>query len=186
MPKPPPAPLPEDAPDDASLFRAAIGPVRELPAPPPPPAAPKRRAEARQFQADEQAAFREAMAAPLDALAFAFGEPLAFRLDQVPPRDLKRLKRGEFAVQDELDLHALTLAEAESLLRTFLVECRHGNRRCVRVIHGKGLRSPNGPVMKAMCDRFLRHCGDVLAFASAPAAQGGSGAVLVLLKREAG
>lgn len=183
MAKTPSPPANDATDDDAALFRAAIGPVREMPATSPPPPRPRRKAEARQFEADESAALREAMAPPLDAMSMAFGEPLAFRLDHVPPRDLKRLKRGEFAVQDEIDLHHLSLAEAETLMRSFLAECREHQRRCVRIIHGKGWHSPRGPVMKALCDRFLRHCGDVLAFASAPDAQGGSGAVLVLLKR---
>jgi DNA-nicking Smr family endonuclease len=86
-------------------------------------------------------------------------------------------------VQVELDLHHLPSAEAERLLKAFLTRARDDGRACVRVIHGKGLRSESGPVLKAMVDGLLRHRGDVLAFASAPPAQGGTGAVLVLLAR---
>jgi DNA-nicking Smr family endonuclease len=108
---------------------------------------------------------------------------LAFRRDAVLPRTLKRLAAGLYSVQDELDLHHLPAQDAEKVLKQFLTHARDEGRACVRVIHGKGLRSEAGPVLKAMVDGVLRHRGDVLAFASAPAAQGGTGAVLVLLAR---
>jgi DNA-nicking Smr family endonuclease len=68
------------------------------------------------------------------------------------------------------------------LLKRFLNDARGGFHPCVRIVHGKGLRSEGAPVLKQIVDRVLRQRGDVIAFASAPPAQGGSGAVLVLLE----
>jgi DNA-nicking Smr family endonuclease len=169
--------------DDAALFRDAVGPVRELPAPPEPPRPPRPRAVPRMAARDDaeaQDAFRRMLAA--DALEP--GDALAWRRDEVPARVLQRLRRGQYAAQDELDLHAASAARAEALLRAFLADARRDGLGCVRVVHGKGLHSDSGvPVLKNLVDRMLRQRADVLAFASAPAAQGGSGAVLVLLRR---
>jgi len=179
MPTPPPRPLPDD--DDAALFRAAIGPVRELDAPPPPPAPPPRavtpmaKREAREAWGEFQ---RLLHTTPLEA-----ADPLHYRRDELPPHVLRRLAHGQYAVQDELDLHHLSTTHAEAMLREFLHKAiRHGHR-CVRIIHGKRMHSDSGvPVLNNLLDRLLRRRSDVLAFHSAPATQGGTGAVLVLLK----
>ncbi len=119
---------------------------------------------------------------PFEAASEAFGELLEYLSDGFPPKLLKRLKRGQFAVQDEIDLHRMTRMQAQAVLRAFLAEAHHRGHRCVRVVHGKGLRSgENGPVLKVMVDQMLRLRGDVLAFASANVREGGSGAVVVLL-----
>jgi len=108
---------------------------------------------------------------------------LRYRRDEVPPHVLKRLARGQYAVQDELDLHHTSAAHAEAMLREFLHEAHLHEYRCVRIIHGKGVHSDRGvPVLKNLVDRLLRRRADVLAFHSAPAAQGGTGAALVLLR----
>ena len=180
--KPKPADDPPVAPDDATLFREAVGPVRVIETDLPAVEAPKPRPDTRRHDEDEADALRETMRQPLDALAYAMGEVLEFRRDEVAAPTLKRLKRGEFAVQDELDLHRMRVDEAEAALRVFLGEARRSQFPCVRLVHGKGLRSEAGPVLKALVDRVLRHRGDVLAFASAPPAQGGTGATLVLLR----
>ena len=167
--------------DDAALFRSAIGPVRELPPATPPPPRPRPRPATRMAELDEAEALDEFQrmlgAEPLDA-----GDALRYRRDEVPARVLKRLSMGHYAAQDELDLHHATAAGAEALLRRFLPEARAAGARCVRVIHGKGLNSSGVPVLKNLVDRLLRQRADVLAFHSAPAAQGGTGAVLVLLR----
>lgn len=176
--KPPPVVTKEDA----ALFREAIGHVRrmeEVPAvgvekPRPEPTA-------RQFAEDEAEALRASREDPFAAPAGP-AEDLAYRRDEVSPKVLRRLKRGEYAVQDEVDLHALGVDSAGTLLREFLLDARRRGHLCVRVVHGKGLRSGStGPVIRRMTEGLLRQRGDVLAFASAPAAQGGTGAVLVLL-----
>jgi DNA-nicking Smr family endonuclease len=101
----------------------------------------------------------------------------------VPPQVLRKLRRGAWAVQDELDLHGLTRAEARTAVAEFLRESLRRARRCVRIVHGKGLRSGNRePVLKHKVRVWLAQREEVLAFCQAPATQGGSGAVLVLLR----
>jgi DNA-nicking Smr family endonuclease len=169
--------------DDAALFRSAVGPVRELPAAPPPPAPPRPRPLPRMAQRDEADALGEFRRA-LEAETIEAGDALRYRRDEVPPRVLQRLARGEYAAQEELDLHRADSARAETLLRAFLKDAREAGLACVRIIHGKGLHSESRiPALKNLVDRILRQRADVLAFHSAPAAQGGGGAVLVLLAR---
>lgn len=183
MRKKPPAEVPVE---DADLFRAAIGAdrgkVRALPEAPLPPAPPKPRPAAKMARLDEDAArheFRHAVIAELEA-----GDALSHRRPEVPPQVLKRLARGEYAAQEELDLHGLPARTAEALLRAFLKDCRVHGVGCVRIVHGKGLNSGERlPVLKNLVDRVLRQRADVLAYHSPPPAQGGTGAVLVLLQR---
>jgi DNA-nicking Smr family endonuclease len=86
-------------------------------------------------------------------------------------------------LQDQLDLHGLTVVEARELLIMFLNECRRHDARCVRIIHGKGLRSKNRePVLRNKVASWLMQRDEVLAFCQARRADGGSGAVVVLLK----
>ncbi len=121
---------------------------------------------------------------PFAAAPLALGEWLEYLRDGHSPRLLRRLKRGEYAVQDEIDLHRLTQAQAEAVLREFLRDARQEGKLCVRIIHGKGLRSGDaGPVLKNLVDRVLRLRADVIAFVSATPRDGGSGAVLALLER---
>ncbi|WP_256646554.1 Smr/MutS family protein [Thermomonas paludicola] len=183
---PPDLPPEQDDRDDASLFRAAIGAdagqVRVLPDAAPPPAAPKPRPSAKMARRDEDAArleFRHVLASALEA-----GDALSYRREHVTPRVLKKLARGEYAAQEELDLHGLPASNAEALLREFLRDCRSHGLGCVRIVHGKGRNSEERlPVLKNLVDRILRQRADVLAFHSPPPAQGGTGAVLVLLEK---
>lgn len=95
---------------------------------------------------------------------------------------VSKLRRGHWAVQAELDLHGHTSDEAHAALVLFLAEAQSHGWRCVRVIHGKGLSSPNRePVLKGKVRRWLTHRNEVLAFCEAARHGGGSGAVLVLL-----
>lgn len=172
--------------DDASLFREAVGPVRRLPETGMPPSAPRPKPRARMAERDELDArdeFRRAgVGDPLEV-----GDALAYRRETVPPRVFQRLRRGEIAAQDELDLHGADARDAETLIRGFIADAHHRGIGCVRVIHGKGLHgdtlfgSRGAPVLKNLTDRLLRQRADVIAFHSAPLAQGGTGAVLVLL-----
>jgi DNA-nicking Smr family endonuclease len=168
--------------EDASLFREAIGSVRRIEiaegADKPVAPAPVPRMRAR----DEAEALSESRSPSLHA-AFDGAEPLSYRRDGISARTLKRLAAGQYSMQDEIDLHHLRAADAEALLKRFLDQAGAEGHYCLRVIHGKGLRSENTPVLKALVDRLLRLRGDVLAFASAPAKLGGTGAVLVLLDR---
>lgn len=175
-----------DEDDDAELFRAAIGPVRRLRDRPPPPAAPKPKPRARMAERDEASA-RDEFRHALDSSLLEAGDALAYRRDTVSPRIFQRLRRGEIAVQDELDLHGADARRAETLLRAFLGDAHRRGLGCIRVIHGKGSHgngpfgTDGAPVLKNLVDRLLRQRADVLAFHSPPPGQGGTGAVLVLL-----
>jgi DNA-nicking Smr family endonuclease len=96
---------------------------------------------------------------------------------------LKKLRRGAWSVQGEIDLHGHTIDEAHDALADFLDDARAHGYRCVRVIHGKGLTSPNRePVLKGKVRTWLSHWDEVLAYCEAPRHGGGGGAVLVLLR----
>jgi DNA-nicking Smr family endonuclease len=169
--------------DPGEMFRTAIGPVRPLRATPAPPPRPKPRAAARMAERDEHDARGEFQRGIEDeAFHLERGDALAYRREHVPARVLRRLARGDYSAQDELDLHHSDARRAEQLLRSFLANAREAGHGCVCIVHGKGLHSEgNFPVLKNVVDRILRQRADVLAFHSAPVAQGGTGAVLVLL-----
>ena len=99
---------------------------------------------------------------------------------------LTRLRRGRWAVQGEIDLHGMIVDEAHDSLADFLVDARSHGWRCVRIIHGKGLTSPNRePVLKGKVRGWLSHWDEVLAYCEAPQHAGGSGAVVALLRGRA-
>ncbi|GAB2659354.1 Smr/MutS family protein [Arenimonas aestuarii] len=171
--------------DDAALFREAIGTVRRLEAPPPVPARPRPAPRPRMRELDEALALQQSRQTGWFEATIEAAEALAYRRDEVPEKVLKALKRGQYSIGGELDLHQMRAAEAERWLREFLAQSRAGGHACVRIIHGKGLRAAaGGSVLKALVDRMLRQRADVLAYASAPEAMGGTGAVLVLLARK--
>ncbi len=100
----------------------------------------------------------------------------------LPPDLLRKLRRMQWPIEDEMDLHGVTGDEAAAMLDDFMAEARERGLRCVRVIHGKGLRSPGRePVLKRRIRSLLARRGEVMAYVEPPPAQGGSGAVLVLL-----
>ena len=109
------------------------------------------------------------------------GGTLKYARPGVQSQALRQLRRQP--VQDELDLHGLTVSDARALLVRFLERCNRNGIRFVRIVHGKGLRSPNSePVLKAKVASWLAQRSDVLAFREAAPNAGGSGAVVVLLK----
>ncbi|MCB1552218.1 MAG: Smr/MutS family protein [Xanthomonadales bacterium] len=170
--------------DDPALLHAAVGPVRRIHAEEA-PKRPRPDARARSLEQDEREAVRTAQHAPF-SLAEP-GESSRYRRDEVPARTLKRLAKGLFAVQDEFDLHWLGAEQALAATRRFLAEARAADLRCVRLIHGKGTRSQGGEsVLRPRVEAHLMQRADVLAFASAPTNQGGTGALLVLLKSDRG
>jgi DNA-nicking Smr family endonuclease len=108
---------------------------------------------------------------------------LSFHRAGVRVQVMRRLRRGLYPAEDELDLHGLTQTAARDSLADFIARSRDSGRRCVRIIHGKGYRSgARGPVLKTAVDLWLRRHTDVMAFTSARAIDGGTGAVYVLLR----
>ena len=115
------------------------------------------------------------------------GEELLFRRPGVRDDTLRRLRRGQYSVEAEVDLHGLGRHAAHEALRDFIVSSAARGLSCVRVIHGKGRGSgPRGPVLKHVVNHWLRRMDDVLAFASARPVDGGTGAAYVLLGRQRG
>jgi DNA-nicking Smr family endonuclease len=173
--------------DDLRAFREAMSDVRPLPPREPPPAAPAPRPSARFARADEQQVLRESLLPPEDPSALETGEELVFRRPWIRADVLKRLRRGHYAVASELDLHGLGRHAAHAALREFIGEASGRGHGCVRVIHGKGRGSgARGPVLKQVVNHWLRRMDEVVAFASARPADGGTGAVYVLLAGGAG
>jgi DNA-nicking Smr family endonuclease len=174
---------PED--DDGALFRHAMRDVQPLKRPLRlPPVKRMPRARARFARAERAAVLQESLTGGADLYEVQPGDELLFRRAGVPETVLRGLRRGTYRVESEIDLHGLTVSEATAQLNHFLREARAHRLRCVRVIHGKGLRSgTRGPVLKNTVNALLRRSDPVLAFASARPVGGGTGATLVLLAR---
>jgi DNA-nicking Smr family endonuclease len=170
--------------DDQEIFRRAMRDARPLRSEPRvPKRRPRPKPQAGFRRADDKAALEQSLDFDGDQLIDYSGEALSFKRTSVSHRTLKRLARGSYAVQGEVDLHGMTVAEAKACLAEFLTLAVARGWRCVRVVHGKGLGSgPRGAVLKPNVDRWLRHRDSVLAFVSTRQVHGGTGAVYVLLK----
>jgi DNA-nicking Smr family endonuclease len=179
--------------NDAAAFREAVKDVTPLPASDRRPLTRTPRAPTPlQRMEDERQALQDSLRAEESAeLDLESGDVLRYLREGVAPQVLRTLRAGQWAVQDEIDLHGLRSEEARVLLGEFLTSAYKRGLRCLRVIHGKGLRSPGGePVLKKRIGAWMTQRGEVMAFCEARPAEGGSGAVMVLLKgsgrREAG
>src|SRR5262249_21417756 len=137
---------------------------------------------ARFTRADRLAVLKESLDADAADPQLASGEELVFAREGIQNGVLRKLRRGQYRVQAEIDLHGLTVPEAKQELRSFLAHALEQHFRCVRIIHGKGLRSGHrGPVLKSAVSGVLKRVGPVLAYVSARQVDGGTGAVYVLL-----
>jgi DNA-nicking Smr family endonuclease len=111
------------------------------------------------------------------------GDLISFLRQGLPGDVLRKLKRGHWAIQATLDLHGHTVTGARDALAQFLAHARHHSVRCVRIVHGKGYRSEGGiPLIRNKVRLSLSQREEILAFCDAPAADGGAGAVVVLLR----
>ncbi len=177
---------PESDPD-SELFREAMRDVRPLenrarviPAKRKPPA------RARFTAADRAMVLVESLQG-IQQDSGDTGDEITFRRAGVQDGVMRKLKRGEYRVEDVCDLHGLRVADAKTALREFLAESLARNLRCVRIIHGKGMGSgPRGPVLKSAVNMILRKTAPVLAFTSARRVDGGTGAINVLLSNQSG
>lgn len=168
--------------EDARLFREAVRDVKPMAREVPTRETRRPAPRARFTRADRQAVLQESLDGDVADPELASGEELVFQRPGVPANILRKLRRGQYHVQDEIDLHGLNVADAKEALREFIASALVYQFRCVRVIHGKGLRSGHrGPVLKGAVSHVLRRIGPVLAYVSARQVDGGTGAVYVLL-----
>jgi len=171
--------------DDKDAFRKAMSDAKPLKADKRVPATkPKPKPKARFRRADENAVLQESLEDDIDTLEHESGGALRFHRQHVGRRTMRKLTRGGFSVQAEIDLHGMTLAEAKPRLRDFIEYSASQDRLCVRIVHGKGLGSgERGPVLKSAVNAWLRRWDNVLAFVSTRQVDGGTGAIYVLLQR---
>ena len=169
---------------ERNLFALAVGPVKPLPDRqharlPRVPAEPV----ARQLEQDEQAALRDSLSDAFDVSTLLdTDEALSFRRPGIGPDVTRKLRKGDWAIQREIDLHGLRSDEARVALAEFIRQAHRQGLRCVRVVHGKGLGSPGKtPVLKNKVHSWLVQKQQVMAFVQAKPAEGGAGALVVLL-----
>lgn len=123
------------------------------------------------------------MSDPADIRDVKIEDTLFFARSGIQNKVQRKLRRGEFPIENELDLHGYTVAEAKLAINQFFAECEKQHQRCIRIIHGKGYRSElNIPILKTYVAYWLKQRHDVMAYASARPADGGTGALYILLK----
>ena len=169
---------------DKAAFAEAMAGIRPLHSNRVAPQPPKPGARATFTRADQQHVLLESLDAAADAAFAETGEELIYRSPSLTPSNFRKLRRGQYSVTAELDLHGLTRKMARDALNEFLRECALQHHTCIRIIHGKGKGSGHrGPVLKPAINRWLRRHAPVLGFATARPVDGGTGAVYVLLRK---
>lgn len=169
---------------EADLFRRSIGAVAPLAAPDRAAVTPARPEPiARHHLANEKAALQESLSDDFDVETLLdTDDSLSYTRSGVGADVVRKLRKGHWAIQDQLDLHGLRRDEAREALGAFLRKASRSGLRCVRIIHGKGLGSVNKePVLKQKVRNWLVQKEEVIAFCQAKASDGGSGALVVLL-----
>jgi DNA-nicking Smr family endonuclease len=169
---------------DKDLFIRAAGAVQPLPDKRKLLHKPEQKMPlAMQYQKDEKAVLREAISDEFDvSTLLETDEHLSFRRPGIGPDVTRKLRRGDWSIQRQIDLHGLRRDDARDALGIFIREAHKHGVRCVRVVHGKGLGSPGkAPILKSRVHSWLVQKNEVLAFVQAKPADGGAGALVVLL-----
>ncbi len=175
----------DDSDDDFALFRQSVGETKPITRDKVEPFVERPKPDPKFRAADDAAVLRESLDPNNEDLELYSGDHLRHRQPSVSDRVLRRLGRGHYRIDAELDLHGLTELQAREVLANFIREARQHGKRVVRVVHGKGLGSGlRGPVLKRLVNRRLRKSAEVLAFVSTPPTDGGTGAVYVLLDHD--
>ena len=175
----------DDIDDERNLFKQAVKGARPLETEARIQTAPKKpKPVPKQFIRDEQQALVDSLSDHyIPAHEMESGEELLYLREGQSPNILSKLRRGFWVVQAQIDLHGLVSDEARLYVADFLNSCKKRNIRCVRIVHGKGLGSRNRePVLKHKLRNWLIQKDEVIAYAQAKPEDGGSGAVIVLLK----
>jgi len=171
--------------DAETLFRNAVSGIRRLHHDKIGPHRRKLKPYPRHRHDDDQAVLRESLTLH-DTADIEVGDELSFSRNGVQNSVIRKLRRGQYRVEAELDLHRLTANQAQKALLEFIIHCKRRHLRCVRIIHGKGLGSKDQrPVLKGRVNQWLQQWDDVLAFSSARPCDGGTGATYVLLRKSA-
>jgi DNA-nicking Smr family endonuclease len=169
---------------EKDLFTRAIGATQPLRrqasvplAPEPPAPIPV------QHQLDEQRVLHESLSDDFDVTTLLDADDaMSFRRSGIHTEVTRKLRAGEWSIQREIDLHGMRSDEAREALGAFVRTAHKQGLRCVRVVHGKGIGSPGRqPVLKAKVQRWLIQKSETLAFVQAKPAEGGAGALVVLL-----
>ena len=170
---------------DSELFRDAMDGVDPLDQDKVAPYREPRKPHAYQSHREEKEVMNSLLSFDQEDIAVQSGEALSFARSGLQHTVLKKLRKGGFTIEAELDLHGQTVAEAAESLTQFISHCRLDHKRCVRIIHGKGQGSPDKiPILKTKVNTWLRQKDEILAFCSALQVDGGAGAVYVLLKKK--
>jgi DNA-nicking Smr family endonuclease len=169
---------------ERNLFTRAIGQVQPIAAKPRvqvniPAPVPRRL----QQDIDDAAALQESMSDEFDVSTLLdVDDQMSFRRPGIGTDVTRKLRKGEWSIQGQIDLHGLRSDEARSAVGQFIRDAKRMGWRCVRVVHGKGLGSPGKePVLKSKVQRWLVQKNEVLAFVQAKPSDGGAGALVVLL-----
>lgn len=169
---------------DIELFRQAVDDVDKIEYDDFVLAKPKIPPVPNQTIVSEQNSLKQMANNPFDIQDVEIGDELYFRRNGVQQQIMRKLRRGQFAIESELDLHGMTVSIAKKELNDFLVCCQSTNRRCIRIIHGKGHGSVGKiPVLKNKLNKWLQNYDSILAFCSAPTHDGGTGAIYALIKK---
>lgn len=169
--------------DPKELFRAHVGKTRPVKQDRIAPHRTRRKPIPEQSLADAHAVMKSLLSDEYEPADVETGEELLFSRPGMQHGVMRKLRRGQYAIEAELDLHGLKVPEAREMLDAFLDDTRARGKRCVRIIHGKGRNSEGRlPVLKGKVNAWLRRKDEILAFCSARPNDGGTGAVYVLLK----
>lgn len=171
---------PDIDPADIDLFRQMVGEVRPVKQGYADTAAPKPPARAKQQEADDKQVLTDMLSDHHEHLET--GDELSYHQIGIQKTVLRKLRRGQYRIEAEVDLHGYNSEQARQALLEFLAHAQNQGYRCIRIIHGKGISQAKGPVIKPLVNSWLRQKSSVLAFCSARPQDGGTGAVYALLK----
>ena len=170
--------------ETGDLFRKAVGKIRPVKQDKIPPHRQRRQPIPEQTLRDAQEVMEHLLSDEYEPAEIETGEELLYTRPGLQHAVIRKLRRGQYAIEAQLDLHGATVIQARESVHTFLTEARAQGKRCVRIIHGKGNSSEGKlPVLKGKVNAWLQQKDEVLAFCSAQPNDGGTGAVYVLLKR---
>ncbi len=172
------------SPEEIALFRKATAGIQKLKAPDSHLFLPSKNPQPRYKKTDADQVSNDHFSDEYEPSSKHGNEYLDFSRPGIQKKVLRKFRQGKITIEAELDLHGSTVEQARQQLAHFIERSQAHNQRCVRVIHGKGLSSQEGrSILKSKVNHWLQQYSAVMAFSSAQIADGGTGAVYILLKR---